>query len=80
MGKVPILMQLDLPLGPGEIHIVAQTLQILHHKIRFSTAVHSFLYIFPVDIVAGGFSRLFVLSHRAAGCFLWVADYGQTML
>lgn len=68
-------MQLDLPLGTGEIHIVAQTLQILRHKIHSSAAVHSLLHIFPVDIVAGWFSSLFVLPYRAAGRFLWVANH-----
>ena len=76
MGKVPILMQLDLPLGPSEIHIVAQPLQILHHKIHSSTAVHSFANILSVDVVAGGLAGFFILPYRAAGRFLWVADHG----
>ena len=36
--------------------------------------------VLTVDVIAGGFAGLLVLPYRTAGCFLWIDDYGQTML
>ena len=80
MGVVLVLVQLDLPFRTGEVHIIAKPLQVPNHQVQAHTAIHGMANVFAVDIVAGGFACLLVLPYRTAGCFLRVADHGQTIL